>query len=66
MQVIDPIFDYRTVSWEAAAQEAAFEGRCFCMRNTGRVINRASMQVGIPHSNPHLNGEFSWVDSGAK
>jgi hypothetical protein len=48
---IDPIFDFITVSWNAAAQEAAFEGHCFCMLDTGRMVNSHAMPAGMPHWN---------------
>jgi hypothetical protein len=56
VQPIDPIFDFLTVTWEAAAQEAAFEERCFCMLDTGRIINRAAMPAGTPHCDRHADG----------
>ena|SRR5579859_508350 len=37
--------------WESAAQEAAFEGLCFCMISDGRFINRDSMPENTPHRN---------------
>jgi hypothetical protein len=40
---------YRTPDWEAAAQEAAFDGLCFCMRSDGRFINRQAMPEDTPH-----------------
>lgn len=43
MKPIDPIFDFLTVTWDAAAQEAAFEGHCFCMLDTGRLVNSHAM-----------------------
>jgi hypothetical protein len=48
---IDPIFDFITVTWDAAAQEAAFEGHCFCMLDTGRLVNSHAMPAGTPHWN---------------
>jgi hypothetical protein len=51
MKPIDPIFDFLTVTWDAAAQEAAFEGHCFCMLDTGRLVNSQSMPVDTPHWN---------------
>jgi len=48
---IEPIFDLLTVTWEAAAQEAAFEGHCFCMLDTGRLVNSHAMPAGTPHWN---------------
>lgn len=41
--------DYRTHDWEAAAQEAAFDGLCFCMLSDGRFINRQAMPDDTPH-----------------
>lgn len=41
--------DYLTVDWDAAAQEAAFDGLCFCMLSDGRFINRQAMPDGTPH-----------------
>jgi hypothetical protein len=41
--------DCRTRDWEAAAQEAAFDGLCFCMLSDGRFINRQAMQDDTPH-----------------
>lgn len=40
---------YRTRDWESAAQEAAFEGLCFCMIKDGRFVNRQAMPDHIPH-----------------
>jgi hypothetical protein len=39
-------------TWEAAAQEAAFEGRCFCMLADGRFVNHSAMPHGTPHRHP--------------
>jgi hypothetical protein len=39
-------------TWEAAAQEAAFEGLCFCMLPDGRFVNHSAMPRGIPHRHP--------------
>lgn len=44
-------FDYRSLSWESAAQEAAFEELCFCMLSDGRFINRHAMPEGVEHRN---------------
>jgi len=52
MFLIDPISDHATRDWFAAAQEAAFEGRCFCLSTTGRFVNRQAMPEGTPHRNP--------------
>ncbi len=52
MFLIDPIFDHVTLDWFAAAQEAAFEGRCLCLSTTGRFVNREAMPEGTPHRNP--------------
>jgi hypothetical protein len=41
--------DYRTPDWEAAAQEAAFDGLCFCMLSDGRFINRQAMPDDTLH-----------------
>jgi hypothetical protein len=41
--------DYLIVDWNAAAQEAAFDGLCFCMLSDGRFINRQAMLDGTPH-----------------
>jgi hypothetical protein len=43
--------DYVTVDWEAAAQEAAFDGLCFCMVSDGRFVNRHAMPDDTPHRN---------------
>lgn len=43
--------DYATIGWESAAQEAAFDGRCFCMISDGRFINRQAMPDDTPHRN---------------
>ncbi|BCQ30346.1 hypothetical protein NK8_85370 (plasmid) [Caballeronia sp. NK8] len=51
MKPIDPIFDFVTVTWDAAAQEAAFEGHCFCMLDTGRLVNSHAMPADTPHWN---------------
>lgn len=48
---IDPIFDFLTMTWDAAAQEAAFEGHCFCMLDTGRLVNSHAMPASTPHWN---------------
>jgi hypothetical protein len=48
---LEPIFDLLTLTWEDAAQEAAFEGRCFCMLDSGRIINSAAMPCETPHWN---------------
>jgi hypothetical protein len=48
---IEPIFDYLTSAWSAAAQEAAFEGHCFCMLDTGRLVNCHAMPADTPHWN---------------
>ncbi len=32
-----------------------FEGHCFCLLDTGQVLNRASMREGVPHWNPRLS-----------
>ncbi|MGX7002475.1 hypothetical protein [Caballeronia sp. KNU42] len=45
------VFEYRSVSWESAAQEAAFDDLCFCMLTDGRMINRHAMSEGIEHRN---------------
>jgi hypothetical protein len=39
-------------TWETAAQEAAFEGLCFCMVADGRFINHSAMSFGTPHRHP--------------
>jgi hypothetical protein len=44
--------DYRSVTWEAAAQEAAFEDLSFCMLSDGRFINRHAMPDDIEHRSP--------------
>ncbi|WP_050455479.1 hypothetical protein [Candidatus Burkholderia verschuerenii] len=54
MKPLDPIFDVLTLTWEAAAQEAAFEGRCFCMLDTGHILNRNAMPPGTPYRNPEF------------
>jgi hypothetical protein len=51
---IKPETDYRSATWEAAAQEAAFEDLCFCMLPDGRFINRHAMPETIPHSSPFV------------
>lgn len=51
MKPIDPIFDFLTVTWDAAAQEAASEGHCFCMLDTGRLVNSHAMPADTPHWN---------------
>lgn len=48
------IFEYRSISWESAAQEAAFEDLCFCMLSDGRFINRHAMPDTIPHRSPFV------------
>jgi hypothetical protein len=45
--------DFAPLTWETAAQEAAFEGLCFCMRADGRFINHSAMPAGTPHRNPY-------------
>jgi hypothetical protein len=40
---------YPTRGWEFAAQEAAFDGLCFCMTSDGRFVNRQAMPDGTPH-----------------
>ena len=40
---------FHTRDWESAAQEAAFEGLCFCMIKDGRFVNRQAMPEHIPH-----------------
>jgi hypothetical protein len=42
---------YGTCDWASAAQEAAFEGVCFCMLDDGRFINRQAMPDDTPHQN---------------
>ena len=54
MRPHDPIFDFPTITWDQAAQEAAFEGHCFCLLDTGQVLNRAAMREGVPHWNPRV------------
>jgi hypothetical protein len=44
--------DYRSVTWEAAAQEAAFEDRCFFMLSDGRFIDRHAMPDDTEHRSP--------------
>jgi hypothetical protein len=44
--------DYRIDTWEAAAQEAAFEDLCFCMLSDGRFVNRHAMPETVPHRSP--------------
>jgi len=44
--------DYRSATWEAAAQEAAFEDGCFCMLSDGRFINRHAMPDDTEHRSP--------------
>jgi hypothetical protein len=39
-------------TWEAAAQEAAFDGLCFCMLADGRFVNHSAMPPGTPHKHP--------------
>ena len=46
--------DYRSDTWEAAAQEAAFADLCFCMLSDGRFINRHAMPDTIAHRSPFL------------
>jgi hypothetical protein len=41
--------NYHTLDWEAASQEAAFEGLCFCMLSDGRFINRQAMPDNTQH-----------------
>ncbi|WP_166799512.1 hypothetical protein [Paraburkholderia dipogonis] len=43
--------DYLTVDCEIAAQEAAFDGLCFCMLSDGRFIYRQAMPDDTPHRN---------------
>jgi hypothetical protein len=40
---------YVARDWESAAQEAAFDGLCFCMTSDGRFVNRQAMPDGTPH-----------------
>jgi hypothetical protein len=54
VQPLEPIFDFHTTSWEAAAQEAAFEGLCFSMMDTGRILIRHVMLPGTPHWNTRI------------
>jgi hypothetical protein len=42
---------YLARDWESAAQEAAFEGLCFCMVSDGRFINRDAMPDNTSHRN---------------
>jgi hypothetical protein len=57
VQLREPIFDFHTTTWETASQEAAFEGRCFCMLDSGRILNRDVMPPATPHWNPRLRNE---------
>ena len=52
------VFEYRSASWETAAQDAAFDDLCFCMISDGRMINRHAMQVGIEHRNRYALPDF--------
>jgi len=50
---------YVARDWETAAQEAAFDGLCFCMTGDGRFVNRHAMPDGTPHRNRFsLSGKF--------
>jgi hypothetical protein len=49
-----PEIDYRSDTWEAAAQEAAFADLCFCMLSDGRFINRHAMPDTIAHRSPFV------------
>ncbi|CAN7786261.1 hypothetical protein LJR034_008679 [Caballeronia sp. LjRoot34] len=49
-----PETDYRSDTWEAAAQEAAFEDLCFCMLVDGRFINRHAMPETVAHRSPFV------------
>lgn len=40
---------YVARDWESAAQEAAFDGMCFCMTIDGRFVNRQAMPDDTPH-----------------
>lgn len=51
---IKPETDYRSDTWEAAAQEAAFADLCFCMLSDGRFINRHAMPDTIAHRSPFV------------
>jgi hypothetical protein len=52
------VADYRTASWETAAQDAAFEDRCFCMLSDGRFINRQAFPDGIEHRSRYALPDF--------
>lgn len=43
--------EHHTHDWESAAQEAAFNGMCFCMISDGRFVNRYAMPDHVPHRN---------------
>jgi len=46
---LEPEVIYSTCDWASAAQEAAFDGVCFCMLDDGRFINRQAMPADTPH-----------------
>jgi hypothetical protein len=44
--------DCPPLTWEDAAQDAAFEGRCFCTYRNGHLINSDALADGIRHDSP--------------
>ena len=44
--------EYSPLTWEDAAQDAAFEGRCFCTHSNGHLINSDALADGIRHDSP--------------
>jgi hypothetical protein len=43
------VSEHLVASWEAAAQEAAFENLCFAMVLDGRLINSDAMSPEVEH-----------------
>jgi len=51
----DPLslaIEFPPLTWEDAAQDAAFEGRCFCTHRNGRLINSDALADGVRHDSP--------------
>lgn len=44
--------EYPPLTWEDAAQDAAFAGRCFCTHSNGHLINSDALADGIRHDSP--------------
>jgi hypothetical protein len=53
MTAHDSFLEIALTDWASAAQDAAFDGRCFCLLSTGRVLNRANMPEHVGHRNPY-------------